>query len=33
LLNNLPPTIRLADFALQFIGAFIKSGSIAAATA
>jgi len=30
LLNHLPPTIRLADFALQFIGAFIRSGSLAA---
>jgi hypothetical protein len=29
LLHNLPPTIGLADFALQFLGAFIKSGSLA----
>lgn len=30
LLNNLPTTIGLADFALQFIGGFIGGGSLAA---
>lgn len=30
LLNNLPPTVGLADFALQFVGAFIPLDSLAA---
>jgi hypothetical protein len=30
LLNDLPPTIGLADFALEFVGAFIGGGSLSA---
>jgi hypothetical protein len=30
LLHNLPPTIGLADFVLQFVGAFVNSKSLAA---